>query len=104
MQIEINKVQAEATLYQKQLDSLKNRKLIARELYKEVKIIFPEITSCATSEQLFFADSSQYQQRGFLVLIQTKNKVQTQANLPKIQAWFATRLKEPELKVMLSNP
>ncbi len=104
MQIEINKVQAEATLYQKQLDSLKNRKLIARELYQEVKIIFPEITSCATSEQLFFADSAQYKQRGFLVLIQTKNRAQTQANLPKIQAWFATRLKEPELKVMLSNP
>jgi uncharacterized hydrophobic protein (TIGR00271 family) len=104
MQIEISKVRAEATLYQKQLDSLKNRKLIARELYQEAKIIFPEITSCATSEQLFFADSAQYQQRNFLVLIQTKNRAQTQANLPKIKAWFATRLKEPDLKVMLSNP
>ncbi len=80
------------------IDSLVNKPLLGKQIFKEVKPLFPQIESCAYSETFFFSDSTQTAKM-ILLLFSTHKKSLTKTDKENILQWSKARLKTEHVKV-----
>lgn len=80
------------------IDSLVNKPLLGKQIFKEVKPLFPQIESCAYSETFFFSDSTQTAKM-ILLLFSTNKKSLTKTDKENILQWSKARLKTEHVKV-----
>ncbi len=90
-QNEINRLRAELASNMSMQDSLQQRRQIGRQLLRELKPLFPEVTACGTAEQVLFDDSL----KSFTytsLFVRSSQRAKTVKELPRLESWFRSRI------------
>ena len=81
-----------------QLDSLLNRQKVGNDLLDELKVLFPQVTSCLYSESLNFDSTAKQPQPTPIVILSVDTKIQENEK-QKILRWLTQRLKNNRVKL-----
>jgi len=85
------------------IDSIKAVQESGKDLYAEIKTIFPQVTSCTYSGSLNYNDSNNSGEAyRFVVVTAPKNKINTQER-SKLNEWLLKRLKADKLKLLIDE-
>jgi uncharacterized hydrophobic protein (TIGR00271 family) len=87
----------------KQLDSLEQRNLLGKQLLLEVRILYPQIASCAYSETYVFNDSLNTPEKVAMVIFTTNNQPVSAESREKITQWLAMRLNSKKIKAHFTD-
>jgi uncharacterized hydrophobic protein (TIGR00271 family) len=101
-QAEINQLKTELSTSIKMQDSIRAQKDVGRVLYQEIKPLFPYVTYCSASEQVFY--TSQGKAQNFtVVVLGTSNIRQINRDISKIDKWMQVRLKTESVKLYVDK-
>lgn len=87
-------------LFAKHIDSLNGQKTLSKQVFKELKIQYPEISSFILQPVLFQSDSSQ--SNIWISVIQSRPKMED-AKRAIIQKWLSTRIENKNVKVIFET-
>lgn len=96
---ELNKVNTGLKAREFQLDSIKKRTYYGQAILNEVKVLFPQISSCTYAESAEFNDTTKVPQDVSLVYFKTTGLIDNN-NKEKINEWIKRRLSIERLKVI----
>ena len=82
-----------------QIDSLKTKSEIGRQILAEIRMLYPQIVSCAYAESRVFQDDISKPENEEIVVFKTKKAGLTKTEKEKIEHWLAARLKSNRIKV-----
>lgn len=83
----------------KQIDSLQKRKYIGKEILKEIKTLYPQITSVSFSDSYLFSDSLVKPEKIDIVVIRLKENKLEKVEEEKIYNWLKIRMKSSKMSV-----
>ena len=96
---EINRMRLLLQMKEKQIDSLSRRGNIGQQLLKEIKPLYPQISTCSYSETYIFHDTIPNPGKTSLIVFNTQGKYIGSPDQKKIDSWLKTRLKTEKVKV-----
>lgn len=99
-QSEINRLRAELSHALYLQDSITQSGLLGKQLFVELKALFPEIVSCSTSEQTLFGDSTSSTSFKSLYVL-SSNPSGTIKEKNKIEDWYKSRVNSDNVKVYI---
>lgn len=82
------------------LDSISQRKQMARDLFNEIITLFPQITSASYSNSYVYDKINNDPQKVAIFILTTKNSKISSGEKEKIEGWLKTRLKDDKIKVL----
>lgn len=95
---EISRLNSIITENQRQSDSIENRPAIGNQLLSEVKVLYPQITSCSYSDTYVYRkDSIKPEKTGIVIF--SYNRYLNNADQKKVSEWIEERLKSSATKV-----
>lgn len=83
----------------KQIDSLQKRKYIGKEILKEIKTLYPQITSVSFSDSYLFSDSLVKPEKIDIVVIRLKENKLEKVEEEKIYNWLKISMKSSKMSV-----
>jgi uncharacterized hydrophobic protein (TIGR00271 family) len=84
-------------------DSLEQRRLMGKQLLKEVKTLYPQVIGCAYSETYMFNDSLETSDKMAVVLFTVSKEGIQVENRNKIRQWLSVRLKTNRVRVYFAD-
>lgn len=85
-----------------ELDSIKTSVLIGRNIYNEIKSIFPEIVACTYADANLFNDTLKEPERIKMVMFNINKSKMAKGDTIKIRSWLEERLADKKLNVLYS--
>ncbi|MDH6309008.1 putative hydrophobic protein (TIGR00271 family) [Dysgonomonas sp. PFB1-18] len=95
---EISRLNSLITESQRQSDSIQNRPMIGNQLLSEVKVLYPQITSCSYSDTYIYRKDSIKPEKAEIVIFSYERYLNT-IDQKKVREWIDERLKTAEAKV-----
>jgi uncharacterized hydrophobic protein (TIGR00271 family) len=83
---------------QKKSDSLRNRKLLGRQLLKELQFFYPSVKHCAFSETTEYMKGDTTGREVFIVTL-GYNNIPARGDIAKIDLWLKNRLDKEHIKI-----
>lgn len=83
---------------EKQIDSIKNKNLIGKEILNEIKVIYPQIVNCSYAETFLFDKAIEDYEIIDLIVFQVTDKDFAYNEKNKINKWLKARLKSDKVK------
>ena len=79
-------------------DSLIRRKDLGKQLFRELKPLYPELTHCGAADQVLYDDSLRSHQ--YLALfLGSSDRRKTVSDQEKLEQWLRSRLKTDSVKI-----
>ncbi|MHB9056710.1 MAG: TIGR00341 family protein [Paludibacteraceae bacterium] len=85
------------------IDSLNQRNNLGRQIFDEIKNLYPQIINCYYAQSNEFYDTKLNPDKLEIVVFTTKNKKLSSYEKVKIENWLKTRLKSNKIKVFYEN-
>jgi hypothetical protein len=82
------------------IDSLNSRPSVGKDLLKELKELFPDISQCTYADSYTFNDTTKDAKAQMLIILKSKDKEMDPDEKEKITNWTRTRLKSKNVKVI----
>jgi uncharacterized hydrophobic protein (TIGR00271 family) len=96
---EINRLNLQLAEMNCTQDSIENRMVIGKQLLKEIKPLYPQVTGAAYGETIFFSDSTVGGRLVPLVIFhQESSQVILPADKARINSWLRSRLSSEDVK------
>ena len=89
-------------IMQKKLDSIENPLLISQQIFKELKIQYPELKEAIINPVVVNNDSLQEDENIFLVMLDL-DKMLTTTEKKKLDKWLKVRLENKNIKLIVIN-
>jgi uncharacterized hydrophobic protein (TIGR00271 family) len=86
-----------------QIDSLTQRNNLGRQIFDEIKNLYPQIISCYYAQSNEFYDTKLNPDKLEIIVFTTKNKKLSSSEKVRIENWLKTRLKSNKIKVFYEN-
>jgi uncharacterized hydrophobic protein (TIGR00271 family) len=99
LKTEINKLTKSLNQKELEKDSFNLRLQLGKQILKEIKPLFPQITACSFSEALVFNDTIQVPTKREIVFIKASQEVQLEER-QKIRNWLVAKLESDKIKVI----
>jgi uncharacterized hydrophobic protein (TIGR00271 family) len=99
LKAEKNKLNMMIQEKEKQLDSIKNKSYLGREILDEIINLYPQIIYCSYAESYVFYDNKSNPEKVEIVVFKTKGQYLKTSEKNKIENWLKTRLKSDKIKV-----
>lgn len=85
------------------IDSLQNTDAIGRDLFGEIKSLYPQIISCSFAQVRQFSDTAAQASPTPLLIIKSDKPGLTPTDRERIQQWAARRLQSREVKLIVEE-
>jgi len=103
LKAELNRLNMVLFSKEKQLDSLNTRKQLGKQIFDEIKNLYPQIKTGAYAETFVFDNTKPYPDTVSVVFFTVDRKKLSTTDKQKIENWLNTRLKIKRLKVVYED-
>ncbi|HET6244481.1 MAG: DUF389 domain-containing protein [Bacteroidetes bacterium] len=102
LKAEMNRLNTLLKLNENRVDSISQSKLLGKQIYYEIKNLYPQIISCSYASTLLFNDTLVNSNQMEIVAFNTKGNINS-IDKKKIGQWLQARLKTEKIKVYFEN-
>jgi len=99
--LEMNRLKLDLANNNAKLDSLESDRQLGKVLFKEVKVLFPQINAWSVGQQLFYTDSAAVPY--YLVVVDTDSGQLPNADQKKLKMWLTSRLEADSIQLFVSE-
>jgi uncharacterized hydrophobic protein (TIGR00271 family) len=99
LKAEMNRLNMMLQEKDKQFDSINNKNFLGRQIFDEIKTLYPQIINCSYSESFVFYDNKSDPDKVKIFVFKTKGQYMKTSEKKKIENWLRTRLKSDGVKV-----
>lgn len=103
LKAELNRLTMMLDLKDKQLDSLNTRKQLGKQIFDEIKNLYPQIKAGAYAESFVFNNTNPYPDTVSFVYFTVDTKKLSATDKQKIENWLNTRLKNKRIEVVYED-
>ncbi|HCY41372.1 MAG TPA: DUF389 domain-containing protein [Prolixibacteraceae bacterium] len=100
---EINRLSQLLKTKEEQLEIISNKNDMGKQILDEIKVLYPQITSCTYAESNVFNSKNTSSQKVIIIAFKTDGKGILNHEKKKIEDWLIARLKSNSLKIFFEN-
>jgi uncharacterized hydrophobic protein (TIGR00271 family) len=98
LKAEVNRLTLLLNEKEKFADSLARRLDFGRQIFNEIKMLYPQIISCAYAESLVYNNKTSNPEKVNIIVFKLQNKNLNNTNKTRIENWLKSRLKSEKVK------
>lgn len=100
---EINRLSQLLKAKEEQLEIIRNKNDMGKQILDEIKVLYPQIISCIYAESNAFNSKNTNSQKVIIIAFKTDGKSILNPEKKKIEDWLVARLKSNSLKIFFEN-
>lgn len=99
LKVEVGRLNLIIKEQEKELDAIRKKPNLGKQLLEEIQVIYPNIISCSYNEMVVFNDKDSIPQKEEIVFFKLAKAEITDTDKQTIRSWINKRLNKPKVKV-----
>jgi uncharacterized hydrophobic protein (TIGR00271 family) len=103
LKLEITRLNMKLQNKEQALDSIDQRNLKGKQIFGEIKTLYPQIVNCSYAQSFVFSNSDTTPEKVEIVILNIGKNSLRVSERKKIESWLKTRLNSEQVKVVFEN-